>query len=160
MGGGDVRRWVECLRCQGFAGARSADLRLTRPDGAHAGWTVLAGRNGAGKTTLLRAIALALAGPFNARALMPSFDGWVTAGSEEGQVRAEIIFDSEWDWFTGGSRRPKHAFRVGLTWINEPSPGEPSRSVGLRAPVLQQSAAHGPIVPGDGSALPMGRSAA
>ncbi|GAA4235474.1 hypothetical protein GCM10022254_42820 [Actinomadura meridiana] len=46
---------------KGFAGARSADLRLTRPGGAHAGWTVLAGRNGAGKTTLLRAIALALA---------------------------------------------------------------------------------------------------
>ena len=132
----EVEMYVAGLRVsgvRGFAGARSADLRLTRPDGAHAGWTVLAGRNGAGKTTLLRTIALALAGPFNARALMPSFDGWVTAGAAEGQVKAEIIFDSDWDSFTGKGNRPKHAFRVDLTWLNEPSPGEPSRSVGLKS---------------------------
>lgn len=59
---------------RGFSGDRSVDLRLTRPDGSHAGWTVLIGRNGSGKTTLLRALALAMAGPSAARSLMPSFD--------------------------------------------------------------------------------------
>jgi hypothetical protein len=47
---------------RGFDGRRSVNLDFTRPDGSHAGWTVLAGRNGSGKTTILQAIALALAG--------------------------------------------------------------------------------------------------
>ncbi|MCC3651969.1 AAA family ATPase [Streptomyces sp. S07_1.15] len=44
---------------RGFHGQRRVDLGLVRPDGSHAGWTVLAGRNGSGKTTLLRALAMA-----------------------------------------------------------------------------------------------------
>ncbi|ROO90025.1 hypothetical protein EDD29_7738 [Actinocorallia herbida] len=47
----------------GFTGPRSVDLDLIRPDGGHAGWTVLAGRNASGKTTLLRAMALAFPAP-------------------------------------------------------------------------------------------------
>lgn len=44
---------------RGFHGERRVDLDFARPDGSHAGWTVLAGRNGSGKTTLLRALAMA-----------------------------------------------------------------------------------------------------
>ncbi|WP_441250462.1 AAA family ATPase [Kitasatospora sp. McL0602] len=40
-----------------FRGERAVDLDLTRPDGTHSGWTVLAGPNGSGKTTLLEAVA-------------------------------------------------------------------------------------------------------
>ncbi|EFE74635.1 ATP-binding protein [Streptomyces sp. HCCB10043] len=54
------RVYVENIKS--FHGPRVVDLTLTRPDGTHAGWTVLAGRNGSGKTTLLRALALALSG--------------------------------------------------------------------------------------------------
>ncbi|AUG79455.1 hypothetical protein CFP65_4731 [Kitasatospora sp. MMS16-BH015] len=40
-----------------FHGGRAVDLDLTRPDGTHSGWTVLAGPGGSGKTTLLQALA-------------------------------------------------------------------------------------------------------
>ena len=54
---------VRLQNIRGFSGRRNVDLTLTRPDGSHAGWTVLAGRNGSGKTSLLRAIALTVGGP-------------------------------------------------------------------------------------------------
>ncbi|GAA3650798.1 hypothetical protein GCM10022267_41410 [Lentzea roselyniae] len=54
---------VKLGNIKGFHGAREVDLRLTRPDGSPAGWTVIAGRNGSGKSTLLQAIALTLGGP-------------------------------------------------------------------------------------------------
>ncbi|MFC1400855.1 MULTISPECIES: AAA family ATPase [Streptacidiphilus] len=64
---------------RGFHGARSVDLALTRPDGTHAGWTVLAGRNGSGKSTLLKALAIALCTPSVAYPLAPDLHAWPTA---------------------------------------------------------------------------------
>ncbi|WP_326829222.1 AAA family ATPase [Streptosporangium sp. NBC_01810] len=100
---------------RGFSGSRSADLRLTRPDGSHAGWTVLAGRNGSGKTTLLRALALAMAGPSAARSLVPTFDGWISNDLLDATVEAKIVFDDLLDGF-GRGRRPRHPFPARLTW--------------------------------------------
>ncbi|MFD0570463.1 AAA family ATPase [Kitasatospora gansuensis] len=71
---------VENLR--GFRGVRNVDLDLTRPDGSHAGWTVLAGPNGAGKTTLLAALAAALGEETD-----PA--GWLAPGQDEGGVRLD-----------------------------------------------------------------------
>ncbi|MEU1495377.1 AAA family ATPase [Streptomyces sp. NPDC005776] len=98
-----------------FPRSRMVDLKLTRPDGSHAGWTVLAGRNGAGKTTLLRALALALSGPGVARSLVPDFDNWVTRGASEGSVEVEIARNADFDRFTHG-RPPNGAFWAGLKW--------------------------------------------
>ena len=61
---------------KGFQGERAVDLRLTRPDGSHAGWTVLAGRNSSGKTSLLQAVAAALLTPAQAYGLVPDLSGW------------------------------------------------------------------------------------
>ncbi|MFD9738343.1 AAA family ATPase, partial [Umezawaea sp. NPDC059074] len=74
---------VRLRNVKGFHGERSVDLDLRRPDGTHAGWTVLAGRNGSGKTTLLRGIALALGGPSIARNLVSDFDDWISVGESE-----------------------------------------------------------------------------
>ncbi|MFD8723650.1 AAA family ATPase [Streptomyces sp. NPDC059629] len=98
-----------------FYGPREIDLTLTRPDGSHAGWTVLAGRNGSGKTTLLRAMALALTGPAVARSLVPQFENWVTEERTAGQVEVEISRDTQHDRFSQG-RPPAHDFRAGLRW--------------------------------------------
>ncbi|MEU7989394.1 AAA family ATPase [Streptosporangium canum] len=103
---------------RGFSGPRSADLRLTRPDGSHAGWTVLAGRNGSGKTTLLRALALAMAGPSTARSLVPSFDGWISNDLSDATVEVKIAFDDDLDGF-GRGRRPKQPFSARLNWSRE-----------------------------------------
>ncbi|MFF7470304.1 AAA family ATPase [Streptomyces sp. NPDC008092] len=98
-----------------FHGPREVDLTLTRPDGSHAGWTVLAGRNGSGKTTLLRAMALALTGPGVARSLVPVFENWVTERSTAGEVEVEISRNAQHDRFSQG-RPPAHAFWAGLRW--------------------------------------------
>lgn len=110
---------VKVSGIRGFSGPRSVDLRLTRPDGSHAGWTVLAGRNGSGKTTLLRAMALAMAGPFVARSLVPAFDGWISDDEQKGTVGAEIAFDEKWDGFASVRRDARNPFPVRLTWARQ-----------------------------------------
>ncbi|SFY43469.1 ATP-binding protein [Streptomyces atratus] len=93
------RVYIENIKS--FHGLRAVDLTLTRPDGSHAGWTVLAGRNGAGKTTLLRALALTLSGPASARGLVQNFENWVTWEWEGfGTAQAEVVTDPAFDEFT------------------------------------------------------------
>ncbi|UOE19484.1 AAA family ATPase [Thermobifida halotolerans] len=101
---------------RGFHGARSAELRLTRPDGGHAGWTVLAGPNGAGKTTLLRALALALVGPTVGRGLVSDFRGWLSRGETDGRVRALVRPDPDWDRGSRGRDVLREPFEAELYW--------------------------------------------
>jgi energy-coupling factor transporter ATP-binding protein EcfA2 len=101
-----------------FHGSRQVDLTLTRPDGSHAGWTVLAGRNGSGKTTLLRAVALALSGPEVAHYLVPGFESWVTQGATEGRVEVDITRDADFDVFSPSER--VNRFTAGITWFARP----------------------------------------
>ena len=75
----------------GFHGDRAVDLTLTRPDGSHAGWTVLAGRNGSGKTTLLRAVAIALSPPAQAYPLAPDLQSWQSAAP--GRIDLTVALD-------------------------------------------------------------------
>lgn len=63
---------------------------LQREDGSYAGWTVITGDNGSGKSTLLKAIAVALIGPERARALQPSFRGWLREGAESGRLAIKV----------------------------------------------------------------------
>ncbi|MFJ8855315.1 AAA family ATPase [Streptomyces sp. NPDC102437] len=106
---------VHVENIKSFHGPRVVDLTLTRPDGTHAGWTVLAGRNGSGKTTLLRALALALSGPVPARGLVQSFENWVTRGADSGTAEAEVVRDAVFDKFTA-SGRTQNDFWTGLRW--------------------------------------------
>ncbi|MCX4591886.1 AAA family ATPase [Streptomyces sp. NBC_01549] len=108
-----------------FHGPRQVDLTLTRPDGSHAGWTVLAGRNGSGKTTLLRALALALGGPVAARGLVQGFENWIARGADSGTVVAEIVRHKDFDGFTA-SGRTLNKFWAGLRWT-APAEGPTSR---------------------------------
>jgi energy-coupling factor transporter ATP-binding protein EcfA2 len=104
---------------RGFSGKRDIDLRLTRPDGSHAGWTVMAGRNGSGKTTLLRAIALAMAGPTVAHSVVSDFADWISAGVHDGVIAAEIVQDRIWDRFTGGDVPSRGGLQARLEWSRE-----------------------------------------
>jgi hypothetical protein len=113
-----------------FHGPRQVDLTLTRPDGSHAGWTVVAGRNGSGKTTLLRAVALALSGPEVARSLVPGFDDWVTQGARSGSVELVIVKDETYDRLTlrTGAADPSSdpALGAALRWEVPLKGGQPS----------------------------------
>lgn len=114
-----------------FQGPRTVDLVLTRPDGSHAGWTVLAGRNGAGKTTLIRALALALIGPAPARGLVQRFEDWVTWGASEGRVEVGIVKDLDFDSF-GMPQQMSDSFRAGLQWVSPDTVPFDSQSLGRR----------------------------
>ena len=104
---------------RGFRDARDVDLSLTRPDGSHAGWTVIAGRNGSGKTSLLRAMALAVSGPGVARNLVPDFEDWVTVGKNEASAEARLTYDIGVDRWSGSGRTPKGAFSASVRWAIE-----------------------------------------
>jgi AAA domain, putative AbiEii toxin, Type IV TA system/AAA domain len=99
-----------------FHDSRDVDLELTRPDGSHAGWTVIAGRNGSGKTSLLRAVALAVSGPAVARNLVPDFEDWITVGKDQGSAEVRLTYDVGVDRWSGSGRTPKDTFTAGLKW--------------------------------------------
>src|ERR1700689_562050 len=92
--GSASRMYISRVRLEnirGFTGRRNVDLTLTRPDGSHAGWTVLAGRNGSGKTSLLRAIALTVGGPGVAPGLIPDLRTWMTVGSKTSSAVLQLV---------------------------------------------------------------------
>jgi energy-coupling factor transporter ATP-binding protein EcfA2 len=107
---------VRLRNIRGFYDKREVDLNLTRPDGSHAGWTVIAGRNGSGKTSLLRAIALAVSGPAVARSLVPDFEDWVTIGRPEASAEVRLSYDAGVDRWSGAGRTPNTAFLASLRW--------------------------------------------
>ena len=76
---------------RGFHNARKVDLDLSRPDGDHAGWTVVTGPTGSGRSTFLRAIALAIAGPAEAPALAGEPETWVAQGKSRGGIEVDLV---------------------------------------------------------------------
>jgi hypothetical protein len=106
---------VRLENIRGFSGRRNVDLTLTRPDGSHAGWTVLAGQNGSGKTSLLRAIGLTVSGPFVAPNLIPDFRTWTAAGQRRGSSELQLTAAPEDFQPTDGSERARN-LSVGLSW--------------------------------------------
>lgn len=106
---------------RGFLGDVAAtNLRIAKGE---PGWHVFAGRNGAGKSTLLRATALALVGPDHARALMPSFAGWIRDGASLGAAAVWVTRDSE-DGLQGAGMTPK-PLSAGLSWARTSEGREP-----------------------------------
>ncbi len=95
---------VVLTNIRGFA---NLEFDLARPDGSYAGWTVFTGDNGSGKSTLLKAIAVGLAGKDSARALQPSFKGWIREAADVGgSIQLEIVRCGEDDFLAASGRAP------------------------------------------------------
>ena len=72
------------------------------------GWNVFLGDNGAGKSTLARAIALALAGPDEAKALRKNLTDWITQGETETSIDIVITRHNKFDAVSGGGQLSNH----------------------------------------------------
>lgn len=102
-------------------GDRAADVSFTRPDGSHAGWTVVTGRNGAGKSTFLRALAAAVAGPEAAAKLLAQENSWVRNGAPTGSATVELEATDGLDG-RSASRGATPAKTVTWTWPDAITP--------------------------------------
>jgi hypothetical protein len=112
--------YVGKISLRNVRGFEKLDFDLARPDGSYAGWTVFTGDNGSGKSALLQAIAIALAGRDTARALRPSYQGWIRAGSDpfEASVQLEIVHHPDEDFLAESGRAPESAFPAELKLKN------------------------------------------
>lgn len=132
-------------------GFHNLDLRFDRRDlvgdRVYSGWNVLTGENASGKTTVLKAIAMALVGPDTARALQPSFTGWIRQGAGEGTIAVQIAASEE-DRFTTG-RPPSEPFYAELTL--ETRGGEVFPVAGNEYVKKKKSAMNGPWAVGLGA---------
>lgn len=73
-------------------------LTLTFDPNAYAGWHVIVGENASGKTTLLRAIALALCGVSELRALREvDITTWVNSEAQKAEITLYIQPDRDYD---------------------------------------------------------------
>ncbi|MGO8695272.1 MAG: AAA family ATPase [Rectinemataceae bacterium] len=85
--------YIKRIELRNIRGFKQLDFNLDRGNDEYAGWTVITGDNGSGKSSLLKAIAICLAGKDTARALQPSFVGWLRsgAGDDESSITLEIV---------------------------------------------------------------------
>jgi len=86
--------YIKRIILKNIRGFEELDFDLTRADGSYAGWTVFTGDNGSGKSALLKAIAVGLVGKETARALQPSFQGWIRNGVDFASIQLFIQKDN------------------------------------------------------------------
>lgn len=108
--------YVKKILLKNIRGFAELEFDLERPGGGFAGWTVLTGGNGSGKSTLLKAVAVGLVGSDTARALEPSFRGWMREGVEgrKTSIRLDMVRVVEDDGLFGGGAAPSSRFPVEL----------------------------------------------
>lgn len=108
--------YIDHITLQNVRGFPLLDFDLRRPGGGHAGWTVFTGDNGSGKSTLLKAIAICLTGAETARALQPSFSGWIRDGAEResASIQLHVVGLAEDDRMTGSGRSQGKPFPAKL----------------------------------------------
>ncbi|MGI4788607.1 MAG: AAA family ATPase [Janthinobacterium lividum] len=80
-----------------------------------AGWHVILGDNGSGKSSFIRAVALALVGPSEAKALRQDWNEWLRKDQQQGSVRLILSGDGKYDSFSGqGSTPSQHFLSAGV----------------------------------------------
>jgi len=110
--------YVTELKIERARSINSFSIRL--PPEQYAGWHVILGDNGAGKSTFVRALALALAGPNEAKALRYPFNSWLREGQDGPRIDLAVFAEPETDGLDGGGRRPQgNRLRGGVELVME-----------------------------------------
>src|SRR5579871_224172 len=86
----------------------------------HAGWHVILGDNGSGKSSFIRAVALALVGPAEAKALRQDWNEWLRKDEAKGSVKLILEQDSDYDRFVGRGPIPSTYLHAGLNLNRQP----------------------------------------
>lgn len=99
--------YIDRVLIRNIRGFGKLDFSFQRPDGSHAGWTVITGDNGSGKSTLLKAMAVALLDRATARSLQ-NFHRWVREGAceEEASIQVDIVRTEEDDALADSGKNP------------------------------------------------------
>lgn len=127
--------YLDRVSLTNIRGFKNLEFSFDRGGGKYAGWTVFTGDNGSGKSTLLKAISVALTGKEIARALEPSFDGWIRGDSHEASISVEVVRVNEDDSLTQQGKPPVGPFPARLALRNgsrktsievEPPAGRPA----------------------------------
>ncbi len=111
---------IHKLHISHVRGFQDLQFDFSRPDGSHAGWTVITGDNGSGKSTLLKCIAIVLAGTDGARALQPGFHRWVQDGAPQsvGSITLEVARDDADDTLAESGKAPGPLFPAKVEFRN------------------------------------------
>ena len=122
--------YIDRVLIRNIRGFGKLDFSFQRPDGSHAGWTVITGDNGSGKSTLLKAMAVALLDRATARSLQ-NFHRWVRegAGEEEASIQVDIVRTEEDDALADSGKNPSA----------EPFPAKVLLKAGVKETTLQST---------------------
>ena len=106
--------YLERIEIQNIRSIQSAvwDNGFNPPAGA--GWHVILGDNGSGKSSFIRAVALALVGPSEAKALRQDWNEWLRRGEQRGSVRLTISRDRQYDPYPVPGAPPDDLLVAGL----------------------------------------------
>jgi DNA repair exonuclease SbcCD ATPase subunit len=122
--------YIRKITLENIRGFQRLQFSLDRGAHHYGGWTVFTGDNGSGKSTLLKALAVALAGNESARALQPSFNGWIREGESRGAIELEIVRVADDDSITMQGKAPAINFpaRIALHKAGRDTPTASARS--------------------------------
>lgn len=106
--------YLERIEIQNIRSIQSVvwDSGFNPPAGA--GWHVILGDNGSGKSSFIRAIALALVGPSEAKALRQNWNDWLRRGQQRGSVRLTVSRDRRYDPYSSLGAPPNDLLDAGL----------------------------------------------
>ena len=106
--------YLERIEIQNIRSIQSAvwDSGFSPPTSG--GWHVILGDNGSGKSSFIRAVALALVGPSEAKALRQDWNEWLRRNQQRGSVRLTVSRDRQYDSYSGPGAPPNDSLDVGL----------------------------------------------